>query len=932
LNDTRVISQSQKRQQTWRSILNLVGTQDVPGTYHPKNFSELEFELATAIYELGGGAALYALQKSPFAFPSRTTILERRQDFKLHITVGEVKMLDIFTNIEIMFKDVPPGHRKAGITLSMDEVALDGRPVYLTETDDIAGLCEHAATWGPSLKMGTKLDIIRAVRQAIHDGEIHIGQEVLVAAFSRNDETNYWAWPTLALVTCKRGPFRDAALFIEKLRQGWKMSQYGEALHGPIVSIASDGDPKRRPALYLHCMEHELTEADPIFEHLGNLPGLNLWTGSGGETQDLDYKHNMKRKSFFVIFNKLYHRNLVGLCKLFCTREGLLVNSVTLNKSVFAAWLERLTDVDWSENTIFSLLNTDSSSLERIHTLLSPKDAQDVPRAIKLLNLTADIRNLDTSSFDPSEMKTHQALSLLGELLEALVEPFINPDLSISEQITSLIKFAHILCALFLQHESAFMPLHLYSDLQCMVRTAIFRVAHTKILDPKRKVFICLLGDDVLEILFGRVRMIGGHSPNVDVEEFRNRCGSALRLDRIFQKYPSWERRPHRLKLKRSRDADHLSPRHWRGELRAETCDLLACWRNGVAQAEAILKTHGYTISFNNHFRDWHKRGVDLMRPAGGKYPGISSEVDRSLGDFEAGEEQEEIEEDYSFRSFDGKAALEAEIINSNAPTPHSVWMELEGGKPGHKKTILRLFTDSSLDIDYHNSHDRLLRVRYFSIGGKSWDRSRLQHLYKSSSGDSEVFKLGDHFAAVICTEKRVSLAILHCIGLKSTSQYVDQVPAAEISLPDSRYDVSGQILSLRPLFQETTNGKVLGWSWDSKYVALDSVKPARTHQATTNRLRHLMFAFNGRLVLPLKTSQLSSIPVKNLPLDVSEGNTTGSTWVITETEMQAIQETLLERLCTDESSRAKIPLFGVVREGAFPYCAVIDLPGTYFY
>jgi hypothetical protein len=35
----------------------------------------------------------------------------------------------------------------AGITLfRMDEVGLEGRLIYLTETD-IAGLCEHAATW-----------------------------------------------------------------------------------------------------------------------------------------------------------------------------------------------------------------------------------------------------------------------------------------------------------------------------------------------------------------------------------------------------------------------------------------------------------------------------------------------------------------------------------------------------------------------------------------------------------------------------------------------------------------------------------------------------------------------------------------------------------------------------------------------------------------
>ncbi|KAF8966236.1 hypothetical protein BDZ97DRAFT_1657828, partial [Flammula alnicola] len=73
---------------------------------------------------------------------------------------------------------------------------------------------------------------------------------------------------------------------------------------------------------------------------------------------------------------------------------------------------------------------------------------QDVPRAIKLLNLSADIRHLDDSEFDPSKQSTHRALSVLGETLAALVKPFINPDFSLSQEITRLVKFAHTACAL----------------------------------------------------------------------------------------------------------------------------------------------------------------------------------------------------------------------------------------------------------------------------------------------------------------------------------------------------------------------------------------------------------------------------------------------------------------------------------------------------
>jgi len=895
------------------------------GKYCPRNYSELELDLATAIYELGGGAALHALHNSPFAFPSRTTLLDRRCDFRLQISVGSIMMVDLLANIEMMFKDIKPGHKKVGITLSMDEVASDGRLCYLTETDDIAGLCEHASEL-LSVKMGNNLDVVRNIARAVKEGLVHIGQEVFVAAFARNDETDYGAKPVLLLPTCKQGSFRDSALIIEMLRQAWRLSPYGESLHGPIWSIASDGDPKCRPALYLHCMVRELTPDQPLFRHVGMLPGLNLWTGSGGETQDLDYKHNFKRELFIISFSSQFSDFSPGICKCLCAREGILIDGVVINKGLLALWLERLTDVDWSENSIYSLLSPESFILQHIHTLLSPKDAQDVPRAIKLLKLSADVRNLDPTDFDPSERSTHRSLSLLGEMLEALVEPFINPELSISQQITSLVKFCHIACALFLKHESGFMPHHLYSDLQCMVRTAIFRVAHTKNLDPNLKVFLCLLGDDVLEVVFGRSRMIGGHSPNCDVDELRTRFGSALRLDGIFQDYPDWEHRPSRLKMTRSRDADHLSPRHWKGELCAATCDLVACWEDGVSQAEVILKKFGYSISFKELFRDWRTRSVDLMRPAGGKYPGISLEVDRSLG--EADEGQEEIDMDYrGFESFDGKAALEAERRNIALQTQtHLTWMELTGGKPGHKKTILRIFTDPTLGVDYHKSHDRLLRVRYFSIGGDNWDRSKAQ-MHQSSS--QSLFKLEALYATIISTEQnRVSLAILRCTSLKLAGRHLDRAPIEEISLPNSTYDVSGQILSLIPVFQGDGS---LSWMWDSQFLALDSAKSCskQTTMPMIDRIQHLNIPVNRSLVYPLLPSQLTSILAGDIPSDVDGGTNMEKTWIIKDPVMQDIKNCLIQCLLEDVELRSKIPIFGRARKGLFPYW-VINPNGPY--
>jgi hypothetical protein len=270
--------------------------QALDGKYHPKNFSDLEFDLAIVIYELGGAAALYALHKSPFAFPARETLVNRRQDFKLRITVGPVKMSDIMANIETVFKDIKPGHRKSGMTLMMDEVACDMRPCYLADTDEIAGLCEHAGTELPSVKMGKNLDVLRTVQKSIRDDKVHIAREAFVAAISRNDDSDYGAKPVLLMPTCKKGSYRDSSSVMEMVKQAWRLSPYGQALHGSLWSMASDGDPKRRPALFQHCTQLELKEGDKLFEYVGQLVGCNLWTGPSGETQDLDVKHDMKRE------------------------------------------------------------------------------------------------------------------------------------------------------------------------------------------------------------------------------------------------------------------------------------------------------------------------------------------------------------------------------------------------------------------------------------------------------------------------------------------------------------------------------------------------------------------------------------------------------------------------------------------------------------
>ncbi|KAK7020918.1 hypothetical protein R3P38DRAFT_2534880, partial [Favolaschia claudopus] len=277
------------------------------GKLHPRNYTPLERNLSVLIYEFGGAAALHALNKSPFMLPSRFAIADRRRELSLTVTVGKVKILDILENIEILFISDKEPLQRVGITLSQDEVAGDGRLAYLN-TDEIAGMCEHSITGLESYEMGSDLTSVFSV-----------------AAFARHAETDYGAKPVLLMPTCKVGDWRTAAQNIQKLLYAWKISPYGAQLHGDVQSIATDGDRKRCAALYLICMNRKLQPGDALYDLLAGLDGLNLFTGEGGITIDMDLKHLLKRD-----------------CKSVCSKEGILVNGVVINKNLLAQWLEKL--------------------------------------------------------------------------------------------------------------------------------------------------------------------------------------------------------------------------------------------------------------------------------------------------------------------------------------------------------------------------------------------------------------------------------------------------------------------------------------------------------------------------------------------------------------------------------------------------------------
>ncbi|KAJ7828984.1 hypothetical protein B0H13DRAFT_2436641 [Mycena leptocephala] len=177
---------------------------------------------------------------------------------------------------------------------------------------------------------------------------------------------------------------------------------------------------------------------------------------------------------------------------------------------------------------------------------------------------------------------------------------------------------------------------------------------------------------------------------------------------------------------------------------------------------------------------------------------------------------------------FDGAAAVAAENTADTQAEPHSIWIHLDDtndGKKVHKKSILRTLMDPTLDVDIAKSHDRLLRIRCYSIGGDNWDRKagKIHH----ASADEHLLKLGGLFATLVAVDtSQVSLAILQYTVIKSNATnpatYLEAAPIAEIDLPNTHYMVTGQILSLVPF---VNSSDTISWAWDINFVAFESAK-----------------------------------------------------------------------------------------------------------
>jgi hypothetical protein len=130
------------------------------------------------------------------------------------------------------------------------------------------------------------------------------------------------------------------------------------------------------------------------------------------------------------------------------------------------------------------------------------------------------------------------------------------------------------------------------------------------------------------------------------------------------------------------------------------------------------------TMSFSARFK---RENTDLMRPFGGKYPAMSPEIDRSMANFPA--PVASAAEAGPMPTLDSSSNPSRAILDIDFDSTMFAKIDTDSHLT-HKKSVVRTLFDMTQDKNC--SHDRLHRIRSFTIGGKSWTREKRQVLVKS--------------------------------------------------------------------------------------------------------------------------------------------------------------------------------------------------------
>ena len=533
----------------------------IDGTYSPRGaWSQEEFDIAFLAKALSGTRLLYVFQKAE-GFPCETTLLRKRPIPELMVSIGPPSISEFNANIESFLGKTgrqPAQNPTIGQILMIDGIALEEVCRYDHQRGVILGVCREHSSAAPIFEVHTFNDIHK-ISKSLHEKKFHHGKDgTMVALASITGDENYFPVPLVLSPSCKAETGDQLSIWITRFLEVYRTHPSGKKLHGPIRTLATDGEATFRYLRFLLGLVEDLDCESDLGKLLYQLPGLNCVVGRHGLLTTCDPKHIIKR------FATMIRSSL-----------GILIGNTALHFEDF-----RIT-----------LTVMDKLSNKQAHELLDPADKQNVPKAVNLLQTLKEQSVLKPHDANPTRLFRLKRVNLLAIILGKFLLPFIDVNMTLSQQIKSLSTYSHIITALYRKHRTSFMNSVLFADSQSLVKNIIFTVARYQILDKSIKYYVILEGTDRLEGVFSNART-QDHARNFDILQLAHKLSVGAEVNAIFERNPKLDRGHVRRNLYKARGVDHVNPKSWKGDVTVGNVDLLKEYLAARDEADSILKSY----------------------------------------------------------------------------------------------------------------------------------------------------------------------------------------------------------------------------------------------------------------------------------------------------------------------------------------------------
>ncbi|EDR04579.1 uncharacterized protein LACBIDRAFT_330513 [Laccaria bicolor S238N-H82] len=804
----------------------------IEGTYRPHSgWTEREFDTAFLTKAIGGPRLLYALQKAE-GYPSLSTLRKRKPIPELSVSVGKPIISEFSANISAFLGERGRKPSAASqVQIVIDGAAIEEAIRFDFKRKSLLGLCrEHCGN------IKTTVDDIQDLHNVAHaldanesDHQLcHYGKDATVLGIAPvTGIENYHVTPLVLASSCKTEKGEQLALWVANFIETYHKHPDGEARHGPIFTIATDGESSFRKLRFIIGLGKETVKQESdLGKKIFGLPGLNLETGHNGLLGTCDPKHIVKRFATMIRSPK-----------------GVQVGNVHITSGDVLRALEQLPDM----------------TPEEALNLLSPVDKQNVPKAVNLLQCLTLLDGQKTITNNPTLQERMRCIAFISKVLGSFLYPFINVELSLSEQIRALSRYAHLITALYLRHGLEFMSSALIADSQAIVKNIIFTTARLQISDPNIPYFILFEGTDRLENVFSHVRT-QDHARNFDIQQLSQKLSIGAEIDAIFQRHPDLDRGHIRRNLVNARGIDHMNPKSWIGDVRVGNVDLKSEYLAGRLEANEILNEHFHSKSAAPNFdKLFSKPHTDHLRPKT-EYIGNRDvdddnvEIDDGIAtghlDIGVSEAGDSIVEDAASTidadEFTGIEFQQSDLLNPTTEMAGTSYLLVEGQKQYIPTLVSQILGADRKKKSLSTTHG--LRVQGITV-----EQSLRRSLNINSSGDDldvseEKVKAGDLGGILVRVGEYICLAVVEVLNFrKGTSK--TNLASIDVNDLDSegQHAVTVAIQIIELIAEEPKDeSEKLTWWWSQEYI------PLVANEGGTVRQRHLVKHIPGKVFHPL--------------------------------------------------------------------------------